>query len=110
MIPYLQLDNLSKSWGDLPLFENISFTINQGDKVALIAKNGAGKTTLMNIIFGREVADNGKIILNNDIRIGYLQQLPELNPDETYPLAFKFPFLFPDPPPSSRTAARTAVR
>jgi ATP-binding cassette subfamily F protein uup len=83
MIPYLQLDSLSKSWGDSPLFENISLTINQGDKVALIAKNGAGKTTLMNIIFGREVADNGKIILNNDIRIGYLQQLPELNPDET---------------------------
>jgi len=83
MIPYLQLDSLSKSWGDSPLFENISLTINQGDKVALIAKNGAGKTTLMNIIFGREVADNGKIILNNDIRIGYLQQLPELNPNET---------------------------
>ncbi len=83
MIPYLQLDNLSKSWGDNPLFENISLTINQGEKVALIAKNGAGKTTLMNIIFGHEVADNGKVFFNNDIRIGYLRQLPELNPDET---------------------------
>ena len=83
MIPYLQLDNLSKSWGDNPLFENISFTINQGEKVALIAKNGAGKTTLMNIIFGHEVADSGKVFFNNDIRIGYLRQLPELNPDET---------------------------
>ena len=82
MIPYLQLDNLSKSWGDNPLFENISLTINQGEKVALIAKNGAGKTTLMNIIFGHEVADNGKVFFNNDIRIGYLRQLPELNPDE----------------------------
>ncbi len=83
MIPYLQLDNLTKSWGDLPLFKDISFTINQGEKVALIARNGAGKTTLMDIIFGHEVADDGKVIFNNDIRIGYLRQLPELNPDET---------------------------
>jgi ATP-binding cassette subfamily F protein uup len=83
MIPYLQLDNLTKSWGDLPLFKDISFTINQGDKVALIAKNGAGKTTLMNILFGGDIADSGKVIFNNDIRIGYLRQLPDLNPDET---------------------------
>ncbi len=83
MIPYLQLDNLSKSWGDQPLFEGLSFTINQGEKVALIAKNGAGKTTLMNIIFGQEVADSGKVLFDADIRIGYLRQLPELNPDET---------------------------
>ena len=83
MIPYLQLDNLSKNWGDLELFKDISFTINQGDKVALIAKNGAGKTTLMNILSGDEVADNGKVIFNTDIRIGYLRQLPELNPNET---------------------------
>src|SRR5512133_1891164 len=83
MIPYLQLDNLSKSWGDQPLFEGLSFTINQGYKVALIAKNGAGKTTLMNIIFGQEVPDSGKITFDSDIRIGYLRQMPELNPDET---------------------------
>lgn len=83
MIPYLQLDNLAKSWGDLELFKDISFTINQGDKVALIAKNGAGKTTLMNILSGDEVADSGKVTFNNDIRIGYLRQLPELNPEET---------------------------
>ena len=83
MIPYLQLDNLTKSWGDLPLFKDISFTINQGEKVALIAKNGAGKTTLMNILYGGDIADNGKVIFNNDIRIGYLRQLPDLNPDET---------------------------
>jgi ATP-binding cassette subfamily F protein uup len=83
MIPYLQLDNLTKSWGDLPLFKDISFTINQGDKVALIAKNGAGKTTLMNILYGGDIADSGKVIFNNDIRIGYLRQLPELNPEET---------------------------
>ncbi|HEY5510157.1 MAG TPA: ABC-F family ATP-binding cassette domain-containing protein [Prolixibacteraceae bacterium] len=83
MIPYLQLDNLSKNWGDLELFKDISFTINQGDKVALIAKNGAGKTTLMNILSGDEVADSGKVIINTDIRIGYLRQLPELNPNET---------------------------
>ncbi len=83
MIPYLQLDNLSKSWGDLPLFEGISLTINQGEKVALIAKNGAGKTTLMNILSGDEVSDSGKVLFSQDIRIGYLRQMPELNPDET---------------------------
>ncbi len=83
MIPYLQIDNLSKSWGDFPLFEGISLTINQGEKVALIAKNGAGKTSLMNILSGNDKADQGKIIFASDIRIGYLRQLPELNPDET---------------------------
>ena len=83
MIPYLQIDNLSKSWGDDPLFEGISLTINQGEKVALIAKNGAGKTTLMNILFGNEVADQGRVLFSPDIRIGYLRQMPELNPDET---------------------------
>lgn len=83
MIPYLQIDCLSKSWGDQPLFSEISLTINQGEKVALIAKNGAGKTTLMNILFGGDFADNGKIIYNQDIRIGYLRQLPDLNPEET---------------------------
>jgi len=83
MIPYLQIDNLSKSWGDFPLFEGISLTINQGEKVALIAKNGAGKTTLMNILFGNEVADQGRVLFSPDIRIGYLRQLPDLNPDET---------------------------
>ncbi|MCE1199569.1 MAG: ABC-F family ATP-binding cassette domain-containing protein [Marinilabiliales bacterium] len=83
MIPYLQIDNLSKHWGDLRLFENISLTINEGDKVALIARNGAGKTTLMNILSGDEMADQGKILFNQDIRVGYLRQLPELNPEET---------------------------
>lgn len=83
MIPYLQLDNITKSWGELNLFEGLSFTINQGQKVALIAKNGTGKTTLMNIIFGDDIADNGKVILNQHIKVGYLRQLPQLNPDET---------------------------
>lgn len=83
MVPYLQLDNLSKNWGDLQLFEGVSFTINQGEKVALIAKNGAGKTTLMNILAGDDVSDSGRVLFNPDIRIGYLRQLPELNPDET---------------------------
>ncbi|MCL4484013.1 MAG: ATP-binding cassette domain-containing protein [Bacteroidetes bacterium] len=83
MIPYLQLDNLSKNWGDLQLFEGISLTINQGEKVALIAKNGAGKTTLMNILSGDEVADSGKVLFSPDIRVGYLRQMPDLNPDET---------------------------
>lgn len=77
------MDSLSKNWGDLPLFEGISLTINQGDKVALIAKNGAGKSTLMNMLSGDDMADSGKVIFNSGIRIGYLRQSPELNPDET---------------------------
>ena len=60
-VPYLQVDNLTKSFGDLVLFENISFGIAEGQRVGLIAKNGTGKTTLLNVIAGKEGYDNGKI-------------------------------------------------
>jgi len=72
----LQIEGLTKSFGDLVLFNNISFTINEGDRIGLIAKNGSGKTTLLNIISGKEGYDEGKITFRKDIRIGYLEQDP----------------------------------
>jgi ATP-binding cassette subfamily F protein uup len=80
MKPFLQAENLSKRWGELMLFENISFTIFEEQKVALIAKNGTGKSTLLNILAGKETAESGKITLTNDIQIGYFEQIPKLNP------------------------------
>ena len=71
---YLQVENLSKSYGFKNLFENISFGIEQGQRVSIIAPNGKGKSTLLKIIAGKEIADSGKITFNNDIRVGYLPQ------------------------------------
>ena len=76
MISYLQIENISKSFGDKRLFENISFGISDNQRMALIARNGAGKTTLLNIIAGRESPDSGNISFRKDLRIGYLEQLP----------------------------------
>ena len=76
--PYLQVDNLTKSFGDHVLFENISFGIAQGQRVGLIAKNGTGKSTLLDILAGNEGYDDGSIIWRNNIRIGYLPQSPTL--------------------------------
>lgn len=76
MISYLQIDGLTKSFGDLVLFEDITFGIAQGQKIGLIAKNGAGKTTLLNIIAGKEDYDNGAVVFRNDLRVGYLEQSP----------------------------------
>ncbi len=80
MKPFLQAENLSKRWGELMLFENISFTVFEEQKVALIAKNGTGKSTLLDILAGKETAESGKITLTNDIKIGYFEQIPKLNP------------------------------
>ena len=76
MISYLQIENLTKSFGDLVLFENLSMGISQGDRIGLIAKNGTGKTTLLNIIAGKEGYDNGRIAFRRDLRVGYLEQDP----------------------------------
>ncbi len=74
---YLQVENLTKSFGDNLLFENISFGIFEGQRVALIAKNGSGKTTLLNIIAGKEQYDNGNIAFRRDLRVGILPQDPQ---------------------------------
>ena len=80
MKPYLQAENLSKRWGELLLFENISFTIFEGQKVALIARNGTGKSTLLDLLAGKETPENGLITLTNDVKIGYFEQIPDLDP------------------------------
>lgn len=77
MISYLQVENLTKSFGDNLLFENISFGISDNQRVALIAKNGTGKTTLLNIIAGNEDYQSGSISFKRDLRVGYLDQNPD---------------------------------
>ena len=79
MITYLQVDNLSKSFGDIVLFESITFSVGKDQKVALIAKNGAGKSTMLDIIAGKQSADTGSVVFKNDLKIGYLRQDPTLD-------------------------------
>ena len=83
MTPYLQAENLSKRFGDQLLFENISFTIFEQQKVALIARNGTGKTTLMEILAGNDTPEFGQITKTSDIKIGYLKQIPDLDDNQT---------------------------
>jgi len=82
-VNYLQAEHLSKSYGEKILFEDISFGIEKGQKLALIARNGTGKSTLMRILVGIEAADSGKVTLRNDLRISYLDQNPLFNPEST---------------------------
>lgn len=77
----LQVCGLTKSFGDRFLFSNITFGIGEGEKVGLIARNGAGKSTLMKIIAGVEPMDSGTVIMQNDIRLGFLEQIPVINPE-----------------------------
>ena len=79
MVSYLQVENLTKSFGDLVLFNNISFGISEGQRIGLIAQNGRGKTTLLNILAGKEGYDSGTISFRRDLKVGYLEQ------DPTYP-------------------------
>ena len=83
MISYLQVDNLSKRFGEQLLFENISFGIGKGQKVALIAKNGMGKSTLLRIIAGKDTSESGTVIFRNDITVGILDQDPALDPENS---------------------------
>ncbi len=76
MISYLQVDGLTKSFGDLVLFDNISFGIAEGERVGLIAPNGTGKTTLLNILAGKEDYDGGSVVYRRDLKVGYLSQDP----------------------------------
>ena len=83
MISYLQIEKLTKSFGDRLLFSDVTLGIYQGDKIGLIAANGAGKTTFLNIIAGVEDYDSGNVVFRNDLKVGYLPQLPAFSPDET---------------------------
>ena len=80
---YLTVEGVSKAYGDRLLFEDITFYINQGDRVAFIAKNGTGKSSLMDIIMKKEEADAGHVWLHHKISIGYLHQEPQLNDNST---------------------------
>ena len=83
MTPYLDVQHLSKSFGALQLFEDISFSIGEGQKVGLIAKNGTGKSTLLSILCGKEGYDAGDIVFRRDLKIGFLEQSPTFDPEET---------------------------
>ncbi len=83
MTPYLQVENLTKYYGELILFENISFSVMKNSKTALIAKNGTGKTSLLNVICGLDTAEEGLVTFRNDISIGYLEQNPKVDDEKT---------------------------
>lgn len=80
---YLLIENLTKSFGAKEVFNNLTFGIEKGQKVALVARNGTGKTTLMNIISGKDTAEEGKVVVRNGIRIGFLEQDPHFDPNHT---------------------------
>lgn len=83
MVCYLQVEQLTKSYGELVMFDRISFAINEGERIALIARNGAGKSTLLNLIAGRDSADEGVITPRRDLRVAYLEQDPTFDPSLT---------------------------
>ncbi|MBR2113803.1 MAG: ABC-F family ATP-binding cassette domain-containing protein [Prevotella sp.] len=83
MIPYLDVQHLTKSFGALTLFRDISFSIGEGQKVGLIAKNGTGKSTLLSILSGKEGYDEGSIVFRRDLKVGMLEQSPVFDPDES---------------------------
>ena len=83
MIPYLDVQNLTKSFGSLILFEDISFSIVEGQKVGLIAKNGTGKSTLLSLLTGKDSADSGSIVFRRDLKVGMLEQSPVFDPEES---------------------------
>ena len=82
-IPYLDVQKLSKRFGAQVLFDEISFSIAEGQHVGLIAKNGTGKSTLLSILTGREGYESGSIVYRNDLRVSCLEQSPKFNPEES---------------------------
>ena len=80
MKPYLQVEDLTKSYGDRMLFDSITFGVNEGDKIGIIAKNGTGKSTLLRLLSGREAPDSGTVTFRNDLRVGFLDQTPVFEP------------------------------
>ena len=80
---YLTVENISKSYGELTLFENISFSIHKDQKVAFVAKNGTGKTSILNILEKTDEPDTGNVIFRKDIKVSFLPQEPYLNSELT---------------------------
>lgn len=79
---FLQVKELTKSVGDRILFADVTFGVNEGDKIGIIAKNGTGKSTMLSIISGRDSADSGEVVFSNDLRVGYLEQTPSFSSPE----------------------------
>ncbi len=82
-IPYLDVQNLTKRFGAQVLFDHISFSIAEGQKVGLVARNGTGKSTLMSVLMGKEGHESGDIIYRRDLKVGYLEQSPKFDPEES---------------------------
>jgi ATP-binding cassette subfamily F protein uup len=80
---YLSVENLTKSFGERIIFKDLTFGVDRGDKVAIVAKNGTGKSTMLKIVCGIEAADSGRVVFRNDIRVDYLQQAENFNPEKT---------------------------
>lgn len=83
MKPYLQVEDLTKSYGDRMLFDSVTFGINEGEKIGLIAKNGTGKSTLLRILSGEEAPDSGSVTFRNGLRVGFLAQIPDFAPGKS---------------------------
>ena len=83
LVNYLSVENISKSFGERTLFENISFGINKDQKIAFIAKNGSGKTCIMNIINGEDEPDSGQVVIRKEIKMAFLSQVPQLQDELT---------------------------
>ncbi len=85
---YVTVENLTKAYGIVPLFDNISFHINEGDKIALVARNGVGKSTLLRILAGQETPDSGTVWINKDVTVALFEQDPKF--DETKTVLAKY--------------------
>ena len=80
---FLSVENLTKSFGDRVIFSDITFGIDQGDKVAIVAKNGNGKTTLLRCLMNLEQVDSGRVVYRNDLRVAFMQQTETLDENHT---------------------------
>lgn len=83
MANFLNIENLTKSYGDRLLMDDLTFGVDEGDKIGIVAKNGTGKSTLLRMLAGTEAADSGKITFRNGVRVAFLEQLPEFSPGLT---------------------------
>lgn len=83
MASFLQIEDLTKSYGDRMLFDGVAFGVNEGDKIGIVAKNGTGKSTMLRIIAGKEDADSGNVVWRNGLRVGYLEQKPDFEGNPT---------------------------
>ena len=82
-VNYITVENISKSYGELELFRELSFSIHKDEKIAFVAKNGSGKTSILNILSGSDIPDSGQVVMRNGLRLGFLPQSPQFDDHET---------------------------